>query len=179
MVPDAYTNHVLKCDYGDNCDFETLLPNAFKCHTKSYLVCPECPMQFCGKRSKRHLETHFRRVHNFKPKDPYFCEVCSKPFGHMSVLKKHLKKSKCGKVPLIDHDYEPVYGPVAEPLNDPIGDPIHETFQEPTHEPIHDPIGEPVDGHLEIPINQLKREPVDEVIDDPLFRNIDPLSEHP
>ena len=96
---ETFTNEVLKCE---NCHFETVLPNAFQNHRKSYIVCYVCAMKFCGKRARRNHGAHFKREHVFKPKSAFICNICKKPFGLQSVLKKHLKRSKCGKYQLIE-----------------------------------------------------------------------------
>ena len=146
-VQETSTKNELKCE---NCHFETVLPNAFQNHRKSYIVCYVCAMKFCGKRARRNHEAHIRRGHDFKPKSAFICNVCKKPFGLKSILKTHLKRTKCGKPKLIEHLDEPIY----ELADEAIEEPMDETIYEPIYVPINEPIIEPVNERIEEVIDE-------------------------
>ena len=63
----------LECE---NCDFSTSQQAAFNKHKNSLVNCKHCPKMFCGRRAKANRESHEKKDHDFKPKTPYFCQVC-------------------------------------------------------------------------------------------------------
>ena len=84
---------VYKCDH---CDYKTNFKMHLKNHEKSYKECEVCAKVFCGKRVTRDLEKH-KKEHDYYPKGAHVCSVCNKPFQYESYLKRHLRRSGCGK----------------------------------------------------------------------------------
>ena len=84
----------LKCDNA----------GAFKRHAKAVRQCNFCPKNFCGRYSNRESKVHYKKEHNFKPKNPHICPHCQKPFGHASRLKQHVSESKCRWVWILGGD---------------------------------------------------------------------------
>ena len=82
------------CQY---CDLKSDNLGTFKKHAKSVRKCDYCLKIFCGQYSKRALNSHHKKEHIFKPKNPHICIHCQKPFEYASRLKEHMLHSKCGR----------------------------------------------------------------------------------
>ena len=86
-------NEPLKCT---NCEFTSFRPSAYQNHIRSITECDMCDKKFCGKSVRDELKSH-KKQHSFGPKTPHFCSVCKKGYKFKSILKRHMKDSKCGK----------------------------------------------------------------------------------